>query len=39
MQARTQRFTLGTPKEIRVAPDGSRILFLRSPSGQESVAA
>jgi dipeptidyl-peptidase-4 len=35
MQARTQRFTLGTPKEIRVAPDGSRILFLRSPSGQE----
>jgi dipeptidyl-peptidase-4 len=35
MQARTQRFTLGTPKEIRVAPDGSRVLFLRSPSGQE----
>ncbi|MET0234276.1 MAG: prolyl oligopeptidase family serine peptidase [Kibdelosporangium sp.] len=35
LQARTQRFTLGTPKEIRVAPDGSRILFLRSPSGQE----
>ncbi|MET0136552.1 MAG: prolyl oligopeptidase family serine peptidase [Kibdelosporangium sp.] len=35
MQARTQRFTLGTPKEIRVAPDGSRVLFLRSPSGEE----
>ncbi|ALG08069.1 S9 family peptidase [Kibdelosporangium phytohabitans] len=35
MQARTQRFTLGTPKEIKVAPDGDRVLFLRSPSGEE----
>jgi dipeptidyl-peptidase 4 len=35
LQARTQRFTLGTPKEIRVAPDGGRVLFLRSPSGTE----
>jgi dipeptidyl-peptidase 4 len=35
LQARTQRFTLGTPKEIRVAPDGNRVLFLRSPSGEE----
>ncbi|WP_236788235.1 S9 family peptidase [Amycolatopsis sp. GM8] len=32
-QARTQRFTLGTPREFRVAPDGSRLLFLRSESG------
>ncbi|MCE7009771.1 prolyl oligopeptidase family serine peptidase [Kibdelosporangium philippinense] len=35
MQARTQRFTLGIPKEIKVAPDGTRVLFLRSPSGEE----
>ncbi|RSM76962.1 S9 family peptidase [Kibdelosporangium aridum] len=35
LQARTQRFTLGIPKEIKVAPDGDRVLFLRSPSGEE----
>ncbi|OQO93962.1 S9 family peptidase [Saccharomonospora piscinae] len=29
-QARTQRFTLGTPKSFRVSPDGTRVLFLRS---------
>ncbi|RZQ61345.1 S9 family peptidase [Amycolatopsis suaedae] len=32
-QARTQRFTLGAPKEFRVSPDGSRVLFLRAESG------
>lgn len=32
-QARTQRFTLGAPKEFRVSPDGTRLLFLRSESG------
>src|SRR5882762_7117453 len=32
-QARTQRFTLGTPREFRISPDGSRVLFLRSASG------
>jgi dipeptidyl-peptidase-4 len=36
LQARTQRFTLGTPREIRITPDGSRVLFLRSASGTES---
>lgn len=35
MQSRTQRFTLGTPKEIRVAPDGTRLVFLRSVSGED----
>jgi dipeptidyl-peptidase 4 len=35
LQARTQRFTLGSPREFRVAPDGSRILFLRSTSGED----
>ncbi|MCS0634455.1 prolyl oligopeptidase family serine peptidase [Streptomyces sp. LP05-1] len=31
--ARTQRFTLGAPRSFTVAPDGSRVVFLRSPSG------
>jgi len=34
-QARTQRFTLGTPREFRVSPDGKRVLFLRSESGTD----
>jgi len=33
--ARTQRFTLGAPKEFAVAPDGSRVLFLRSGDGYD----
>ncbi|HJQ46304.1 MAG TPA: prolyl oligopeptidase family serine peptidase [Amycolatopsis sp.] len=32
-QARTQRFTLGTPREFRATPDGRKLLFLRSESG------
>ncbi|MDV6013356.1 prolyl oligopeptidase family serine peptidase [Haloechinothrix sp. LS1_15] len=32
--ARTQRFTLGIPREFRVASDGSRVLFLRSEHGE-----
>jgi dipeptidyl-peptidase-4 len=35
LQARSQRFTLGTPREFRVSPDGRRVLFLRSASGTE----
>jgi dipeptidyl-peptidase-4 len=35
LQARTQRFTLGSPREFRVAPDGSYLLFLRSRSGED----
>ena len=35
MQARTQRFTLGSPREFRVSPDGTRVLFLRSASGTD----
>jgi dipeptidyl-peptidase-4 len=34
-QARTQRFTLGAPKAFQVAPDGSRVLFLRAESGTD----
>ncbi|MFF7235685.1 prolyl oligopeptidase family serine peptidase [Streptomyces collinus] len=33
--ARTQRFTLGAPRAFTVAPDGSRVVFLRSRSGTE----
>ncbi|MFM9591585.1 prolyl oligopeptidase family serine peptidase [Streptomyces scabiei] len=33
--ARTQRFTLGAPRAFSVAPDGSRVAFLRSSSGTE----
>ncbi|MCY4423418.1 MAG: prolyl oligopeptidase family serine peptidase [Acidimicrobiaceae bacterium] len=29
-QARTRRFTLGEPRDIRVSDDGSRVAFLRS---------
>ncbi|MCD7439060.1 prolyl oligopeptidase family serine peptidase [Streptomyces lincolnensis] len=33
--ARTQRFTLGAPRAFSVAPDGSRVAFLRSSSGTD----
>ncbi|MDQ1067848.1 S9 family peptidase [Streptomyces canus] len=33
--ARTQRFTLGAPRAFTVAPDGSRVVFLRSNSGTD----
>lgn len=33
--ARTQRFTLGAPRAFTVAPDGSRVAFLRSGSGAD----
>jgi dipeptidyl-peptidase-4 len=35
LQARTQRFTLGTPRGFQVSPDGRRVLFLRSASGED----
>ncbi|WP_406361297.1 prolyl oligopeptidase family serine peptidase [Streptomyces sp. NBC_00715] len=33
--ARTQRFTSGVPRAFTVAPDGSRVVFLRSSSGTD----
>ncbi|MFJ3333993.1 prolyl oligopeptidase family serine peptidase [Streptomyces sp. NPDC086766] len=33
--ARTQRFTLGAPRAFAVAPDASRVAFLRSNSGTD----
>ncbi|WP_282795636.1 prolyl oligopeptidase family serine peptidase [Streptomyces sp. CC224B] len=35
LHARTQRFTLGTPRAFTVAPDGSRVVFVRSASGTD----
>lgn len=35
--ARTRRFSLGTPRSFVVAPDGRRILFLRSRSGSDAL--
>jgi dipeptidyl-peptidase-4 len=37
--ARTNRFTLGAPRTFTVAPDGSRVLFLRSRAGDNPVNA
>ena len=36
-QARTRRFTLGVPRSFKVAPDGSRVAFLRSRGGSDPV--
>ncbi len=35
--ARTQRFTLGEPRDVTVSRDGRRIVFLRSSSGDDPV--
>ena len=37
LHARTQRFTLGEPRNVEVAATGERILFLRSGDGQDPV--
>ena len=36
-QARTRRFTLGTPRAFQVSPDGARVTFLRTKSGDDPV--
>ena len=38
-QARTQRFTLGEPRNIRVSDDGARVAFLRSSGPVDPVNA
>ncbi|HWC10111.1 MAG TPA: DPP IV N-terminal domain-containing protein, partial [Acidimicrobiales bacterium] len=35
--ARTRRFTLGRPRGLRVAADGSRVAFLRSTAGDDPL--
>ncbi|MEU6401403.1 prolyl oligopeptidase family serine peptidase [Streptomyces sp. NPDC046985] len=37
--ARTQRFTLGAPRAFTVAPDASRVVFLRSDSGTDTAGS
>ncbi|MEV4259552.1 S9 family peptidase, partial [Spirillospora sp. NPDC049652] len=33
--ARTRRFTLGVPRAFQIAPDGSRVAFLRTRAGDD----
>ncbi len=35
--ARTQRLSLGEPRNFTISPDGSRVIFARSTSGQDAV--
>ncbi|MFM7718939.1 MAG: prolyl oligopeptidase family serine peptidase [Actinomycetota bacterium] len=35
--ARTRGLTSGRPRDVRVSPDGARVLFLRSPAGDDPV--
>ncbi len=35
--ARTQRFTLGEPRDVVVSPDGERVVFLRSRGGDDPI--
>jgi dipeptidyl-peptidase-4 len=37
--ARTQRLTLGEPRNVNVSPDGKRVVFLRSTGGSDQVNA
>ena len=37
-QARTRRFTIGAPRALRVSPDGERVTFLRTKSGDDPVS-
>ena len=37
--ARTRRFTLGVPRAFAPAPDGRRVLYLRTPSGDDPVTS
>jgi len=39
LQARTQRFTLGVPRNLQVTADGASVLFVRTPSGTERSGA
>ena len=37
--ARTQRFTLGAPRDVTVASDGTQLAFLRSAGPEDPVTA
>ena len=38
-KARTRKFSLGAPRSFEVAADGSRVVFLRSPAGDDPRTA
>ena len=38
-QARTRRFSLGAPRNFTVSPDGHRVVFLRSPAGDDPATS
>ena len=38
-KARTRGFTLGEPRSFEVGADGSRVVFLRSPGGEDPETA
>jgi dipeptidyl-peptidase-4 len=38
-QARTRRFSLGAPRDFTVSPDGARVVFLRSPAGDDPATS
>jgi dipeptidyl-peptidase 4 len=38
-QARTRRFSLGVPRNFTVSPDGERVVFLRSPAGDDPATS
>ncbi|MGI8870199.1 MAG: prolyl oligopeptidase family serine peptidase [Mycobacteriales bacterium] len=38
LAARTRNFTLGIPGDFRIAPDGSRVAFLRAASGTDRTS-
>jgi dipeptidyl-peptidase-4 len=38
-KARTRNFTLGAPRDFRVAADGNRVVFLRSRAGDDPLTA
>ncbi|HJP66916.1 MAG TPA: S9 family peptidase, partial [Actinomycetota bacterium] len=37
--AKTRRFTVGVPRSFTIAPDGSRVVFLRALSGDDPTTA
>lgn len=37
LQARTRRFTLGAPSDVRLSPDGERVAFLQSTGPTDAV--
>jgi dipeptidyl-peptidase-4 len=38
-QARTQRFTLGAPRDLTVSPDGARVAFLRAAGPEDPLTS